>query len=345
MNGVLLELGFLKRLRDQLAVAAGRVNLRHVRGCADRDDGGARPARRAGGVRARASSPRDVFAPQRLWRLPLNGLHEYALPGDGRASACSTRSSSRGARGAPIERRVFATDVSDEDDGATTRTSSPTRRTRRRRRRWRRPCSPRRRSARSSCRCRSGTGSPPTAAGSGTSPSGRRSTDPDVESRRRLPLRPELPHIGVESLGRAPPPPAPLPRRPAGPRLDRRARRGGGARAARRAGPSRRHDHPADAGGDPAQHGAGGAARGERDAAVRELEALRADLVQHRERPRAAGPAQPGGTCRRGALRADRAAEDASRGSPCAASGGAETPRRRASASQPGVDGATRSGP
>ena len=24
--------------------------------------------------------PRDIFPPQRLWRLPLNGLHDYALP-------------------------------------------------------------------------------------------------------------------------------------------------------------------------------------------------------------------------------------------------------------------------
>ena len=24
--------------------------------------------------------PGDIFRPQSLWRLPLNGLHEYALP-------------------------------------------------------------------------------------------------------------------------------------------------------------------------------------------------------------------------------------------------------------------------
>src|SRR5215212_939973 len=79
MNGMLLELGFLKRLRESslwprvgwiYGTSAGA--LAGTMAALDRLDEleefnlGLQPS--------------DVFRPQRLWRLPLNGLHEYALP-------------------------------------------------------------------------------------------------------------------------------------------------------------------------------------------------------------------------------------------------------------------------
>ena len=121
-----------------------------------------------------------------------------------------------------------------------------------------------------------------------------------------------VPQLPAHWIRRARPRPAqvePLPRRPAGPRLHRRARRGGGARAPRRAGPPRRHARPSDASRDPAQHGARGAAR--RRARRSDPGARRAARRRHpyRDRACAAGPPRPGGTCCRGALRADCAAK------------------------------------
>ena len=62
--------------------------------------------------------PRDVFCPQRLWRLPLNGLHEYALPATIAERLLDPIDLARSLAAAPIEVVVFATDVSErEDDG------------------------------------------------------------------------------------------------------------------------------------------------------------------------------------------------------------------------------------
>jgi predicted acylesterase/phospholipase RssA len=61
--------------------------------------------------------PRDVFSPQRLWRLPLNGLHEYALPATIAERMLDPSELAGSLAEAPIEVIVFATDVSERDDG------------------------------------------------------------------------------------------------------------------------------------------------------------------------------------------------------------------------------------
>jgi predicted acylesterase/phospholipase RssA len=79
VNGVLLELGFLKRLQESplwprvgwiFGTSAGA--LAGTMAALDRIDDLERFLMEL--------RPDDVFRPNRLWRLPLLGLHEYALP-------------------------------------------------------------------------------------------------------------------------------------------------------------------------------------------------------------------------------------------------------------------------
>lgn len=79
INGVLLELGFLKRLRESslwprvgwiFGTSAGA--LTGAMAALDRIDELERFLLEL--------RPEDTFRPQRLWRLPLLGVHEYALP-------------------------------------------------------------------------------------------------------------------------------------------------------------------------------------------------------------------------------------------------------------------------
>ena len=79
MNGLLLELGFLKRLReDSLWERVGWIYgtsagaLSGVMAALDRLD-----ALEEFVLELR---PEETFRPNRLWQLPLNGLHDYALP-------------------------------------------------------------------------------------------------------------------------------------------------------------------------------------------------------------------------------------------------------------------------
>ena len=79
VNGVLLQLGFLRRLRES--------ELWPRVGCIYGTSAGALTGSMASLDRlddleefTLGLQPRDVFAPQRLWQLPLNGLHHYALP-------------------------------------------------------------------------------------------------------------------------------------------------------------------------------------------------------------------------------------------------------------------------
>ena len=141
---------------------------------------------------------------------------------------------------------------------------------------------------------------------------------PDVELVVAFRYVPRYPHLGVESLVRLRRRLHPLPRGSAGARVHRRARRGGGARAARRADPPRRHDAAPDAGGDSAQHGAGGAARG----GARECDPGARRAARRPRQDRAAStPGRAGGDERhaqsRSGSRAPRC-RGASSGSPCA---------------------------
>src|ERR687886_2966313 len=79
VNGVLMELGFLQRLREsELWPRVGWIYgtssgaLAGSLGALDRlDDLEAFLLR---------LQPEETFRPNRLWRLPLLGMHEYALP-------------------------------------------------------------------------------------------------------------------------------------------------------------------------------------------------------------------------------------------------------------------------
>ena len=83
INGVLMEAGFLKRLAESelwprvgwiFGTSAGA--LAGVMAALDRID-----ELEEFLIELR---PDEVFRPNRLWRLPLIGLHEYTLPADDR---------------------------------------------------------------------------------------------------------------------------------------------------------------------------------------------------------------------------------------------------------------------
>ncbi len=116
MNGVLLELGFLRRLRES--------PLWHRVGCIFGTSAGALTGTMAALDRlddleqfVLELQPADVFRPQRLWRLPLNGLHEYALPSTIAERLIDPLQLAQDMAAAPIEVVMFASDVS-ADDGS-----------------------------------------------------------------------------------------------------------------------------------------------------------------------------------------------------------------------------------
>jgi predicted acylesterase/phospholipase RssA len=114
INGVLLELGFLQRLRiSELWPRVGWIYgtsagaLTGTMAALDRLDDleeftlGLQPA--------------DIFAPQRLWELPLSGLHRYALPETISDRLLDPVDLAKALAAAPIEVVVFATDVSEDE--------------------------------------------------------------------------------------------------------------------------------------------------------------------------------------------------------------------------------------
>ena len=115
MNGVLLELGFLKRLRESAlwprvgwiyGTSAGA--LTGAMAALDRLD---ELEEFTLGLQSR-----DIFSPQRLWRLPLNGTHHYALPATIAERLVDPLELAHSLATAPIEVVVFATDVSTTDE-------------------------------------------------------------------------------------------------------------------------------------------------------------------------------------------------------------------------------------
>lgn len=116
MNAMLLELGFLKRLRESslwprigwiYGTSAGA--LAGTMAALDRLD--------ELEDMALGLQPRDIFRPQRLWRLPLNGLHAYALPDTIMERLLDPLVLAQSLATAPIEVVVFATDVSEGEEG------------------------------------------------------------------------------------------------------------------------------------------------------------------------------------------------------------------------------------
>jgi predicted acylesterase/phospholipase RssA len=112
MNGLLLELGFLKRVReDPLWERVGWIYgtsagaLSGVMGALDRLDEleefvlGLRPA--------------ETFRPNRLWQTPFSGLHDYALPETIAERVAPIDELARELATTPIELVVTVTDVTD----------------------------------------------------------------------------------------------------------------------------------------------------------------------------------------------------------------------------------------
>ena len=117
MNGVLLELGFLQRLRES--------SLWPRVGCIFGTSAGAVTGTMAALDRLEdleefvlGLQPGDIFRPQRLWRLPLNGLHEYALPATIADRLIDPLQLAEDLAKAPIEVVMYATDVSADDDAS-----------------------------------------------------------------------------------------------------------------------------------------------------------------------------------------------------------------------------------
>ncbi len=117
VNGVLLQLGFLRRLRE--SPLWPRI------GCIYGTSAGALTGSMAALDRLDALEefmlglqPRDVFAPQRLWQLPLNGLHHYSLPATMAERLLAPADLARALADAPIEVVAIATDVSGYDESS-----------------------------------------------------------------------------------------------------------------------------------------------------------------------------------------------------------------------------------
>src|SRR5712691_578774 len=115
INGVLMELGFLLRLRESpfwprigwiFGTSAGA--LAGVLAALDRLDDLEEFLL--------SLQPEDTFRPNRLWRLPLLGLHEYALPQTIAERFGDLTELARELRGSEIELVVCATDASPSDE-------------------------------------------------------------------------------------------------------------------------------------------------------------------------------------------------------------------------------------
>ena len=113
VNGVLVELGFPKRLRrsplwDRVAVVFGTSAGALVGAMAATD--------RLDEVEQflLALRPEQTFRPHRLWRLPFLGLHDYALPDTIRTWFGDVEALAAQLSIAPAELVVLATDLTDD---------------------------------------------------------------------------------------------------------------------------------------------------------------------------------------------------------------------------------------
>jgi predicted acylesterase/phospholipase RssA len=117
VNGLLMELGFLKRLRETdlwprigwiYGTSSGAVS--GVMAALDRLDDLEEFML--------LLQPEDTFRPHSLWRLPLLGSHDYALPATVEARLGNLTEMARELAESPIEVVVFATDVSQDVQGS-----------------------------------------------------------------------------------------------------------------------------------------------------------------------------------------------------------------------------------
>jgi predicted acylesterase/phospholipase RssA len=117
VNGLLMELGFLKRLRETelwprigwiYGTSSGAVS--GVMAALDRLDDLEEFMLRL--------QPEETFRPHSLWRLPLLGSHDYTLPATVEARLGDLTEMARALASSPIEVVVFATDVSQDVQGS-----------------------------------------------------------------------------------------------------------------------------------------------------------------------------------------------------------------------------------
>ncbi len=114
MNGLLMEIGFLRRLREDAlwerlgwiyGTSAGALS--GVMAVCDRLD--------QLEEFVLALRPEETFRPNRLWQLPFAGLHDYALPDTIAERLEPIEQIAAEAAGSPIELFVCVTDVRDVD--------------------------------------------------------------------------------------------------------------------------------------------------------------------------------------------------------------------------------------
>src|SRR5690348_14410063 len=117
INGVLMELGFLKRLREsELWPRIGWIYgtssgaLSGTMAALDRLD--------ELEEFLLLLQPEETFRPHSLWRLPLLGSHDYRLPDTVAARIGDVVGLAQELVESPIEMTVIATDVSDDEHGA-----------------------------------------------------------------------------------------------------------------------------------------------------------------------------------------------------------------------------------
>ena len=117
VNGLLMELGFLKRLRETelwprigwiYGTSSGAVS--GVMAALDRLDDLEDFMLQL--------QPEDTFRPHSLWRLPLLGSHDYRLPATVNERLGDLTEIARDLAESPIEVVVFATDVSEDVHGS-----------------------------------------------------------------------------------------------------------------------------------------------------------------------------------------------------------------------------------
>jgi predicted acylesterase/phospholipase RssA len=115
VNGVLMELGFLQRVRES--------DLWPRIGWIYGTSSGALAGTMAAVDRLDeleefllALQPEETFRPHRLWQLPLVGLHDYALPRTIAQRLGDLEQLARDVAAAPVEVVVLATDVTGDED-------------------------------------------------------------------------------------------------------------------------------------------------------------------------------------------------------------------------------------
>jgi len=114
INGILMELGFLQRLRESpfwprvgCIVGTSAGALAGTLAALDRLDELERFLL--------ALQPGDSFRPNRLWRLPLLGMHDYVLPQTIEARVGSMTDLARELTACPVELVACATDMTETD--------------------------------------------------------------------------------------------------------------------------------------------------------------------------------------------------------------------------------------